>query len=154
SDRQLLPPDYVVSVTRPPHVPRTSQQPYSVHPALPPVSFRTQPQHRDHDPFGILFTALTSPASSSSSSSSSSISSPPSPPMRFNHAVSVAAAASAIVAPRLAAAFDLPTHLSAFYDLTKNGGCKSFYKGRSDFGDGQGNIGYGFCDDTPGAIYI
>ncbi|TGZ83149.1 fungal chitosanase [Ascodesmis nigricans] len=62
--------------------------------------------------------------------------------------------ATLLVLPLFTSAYKVPEPLADFYDLVKNGGCTSFYRGRSDLSDGQGNWGYGFCDDTPGAIYV
>jgi hypothetical protein len=68
--------------------------------------------------------------------------------MRVSSLLSLALTAAA------AAAYDIPANLQTFYDGVKNGGCKSFLKGDSNLQDGQGNKGFGFCNDLPGAVYL
>ncbi|KAI5794030.1 fungal chitosanase of glycosyl hydrolase group 75-domain-containing protein [Pyronema domesticum] len=68
--------------------------------------------------------------------------------MLFTSLLSLSLAASAV------SAYSIPPALQTFYNGVKNGGCKSYLKNRSNLNDGQGHSGFGFCTDTPGALYV
>lgn len=53
-----------------------------------------------------------------------------------------------------AAAYTVPSGLQTFYNNVKNGGCKSWLNGNNAQNDGYGKTGFGFCNDTPGIIYV
>lgn len=67
------------------------------------------------------------------------------------------------IAATAVSAYDVPPALAKFYDTVKNGGCQSYYgperkkksKPRKNaLSDGHGKKEYGYCNDTPGVVYL
>lgn len=51
-------------------------------------------------------------------------------------------------------AYTVPEYLAKFYDNVEKGGCRSYVDGNNRLKDGQGGKGFGYCDDTPGIVYL